>query len=76
MLFVLMRERGIEQNVVTISCNNDFHWLNTIHPRPATIDLRQLEQAGLATARILQRIENPAGDPVVTLVMPKVVPGG
>ncbi len=75
LLHALWRERGVEQVPVTISCNNDTRWLETIQPRPATIDLRTEEIGRLALSRLIARMENPAADFVVSLVAPRLVDG-
>jgi len=72
-LHALLRERGLGEGLVTISCNNDVPWLSTIHPRPATIDMRGEEIGRQALGRLLERIENPGGDFTVTLVTPRLV---
>lgn len=70
-----LRERGLEGRVTTVSCNNEDPWLSMIHPRPATIALRVEDRGRLAMGRLLQRILNPAMEPTVTLVTPRLVPG-
>ena len=75
MLHALLRERGLGEGMVTISCNNDNAWLSAIHPRPATIALRAEERGRLAVERLVQRIRNPGASPVVTLVTPRLVTG-
>jgi DNA-binding LacI/PurR family transcriptional regulator len=73
----ILKERGFfpEKDVITISCNNDAQWLATMHPRPATIDLCSSEQGRQAAKRLFERINNPADDPIITMITPKIIPG-
>jgi DNA-binding LacI/PurR family transcriptional regulator len=73
----ILKERGFTpgKDVITISCNNDAQWLATMHPRPATIDLCTFDQGRLAAKRLLERINNPADDPIVTMITPKIIRG-
>jgi len=77
MVWSLLRERGVTpgKDLLTISVNNDAMWLDTMHPRPATIDTGSEEMGRQAVLRLLARIEHPQSDPLVTMVTPKLVEG-
>ncbi len=72
MVHTLLRERGFVpgKDFTTISVNNDEPWLATLHPRPATIDMRPAEQGEIALNRLLERILDPLGHPQVTFIPP------
>jgi LacI family transcriptional regulator len=74
-LYSVLRERGIMpgKDVVIVSCNNDAQWLVSMHPPPATIDACTYEQGQIAVKMLLDRINNPTLDPMVTMITPKVV---
>ena len=74
-LYTVLRQHGIEpiRDVGIISCNNDPQWLASMHPRPATIDLRVAEQGHTAVRRLIERIKKPATDPVLIMITPEIV---
>ena len=77
MVWTILKERGIKpgKDIITISCNNDEAWLATMHPRPATIDVRSEEIGRESALRMLAHIRNPQDSPVVSLVTPRLIPG-
>ena len=77
LVHTLLRERGIapERDIVTISCNNEKEWLETLHPQPATVDVQPYEQGREAVRRLAWRLENRLATPTTTLIAPKLVLG-
>lgn len=76
-LHALIRERGAEpgKGLVTVSCNNDTHWLANLQPRPATIDLCPAEVGRETVRRLVWRIAHPRAWPVTSIVAPRLVAG-
>ena len=77
MVWSLLRERGVipGRDLITVSVNNDAAWMDTMHPRPATIDPGAEEMGRESARRLLARIERPHDDPVTVIVTPKLVKG-
>lgn len=77
MVWSLLRERGVEpgRDLITVSVNNDAIWLDTLHPRPATIEPGNEEMGRECVRRLLGRLERPQDDPVTVMVAPKLVVG-
>jgi LacI family transcriptional regulator len=75
MVHQLLRERGLipGKDVRTVSCNNDRQWLATLHPQPATIDLRAGTLGREAVQRLSWRMDHPQSDPTVIMVAPRLV---
>lgn len=73
-----LRHRGIEpgRDIELIGCNNDMVFLDQMHPRPATIDLRLKRVGRLALEQLLQKMSKPnEGEPIALTVSPVIVPG-
>jgi len=60
-VFNTLQKKGIEpgRDIELIGCNNDLPYMEQMHPRPATIDLRLAAVGEGAVKQLLKRMANP-----------------
>lgn len=68
--YVALRERGLEpgRDIGVVGCNNERIYLDTLCPRPATIDIHAEAVGRRAVEQLLWRLDNPR-EPRVTLML-------
>lgn len=74
-IYPLLLQRGIhpERDLQIISCDNEEERLSTLHPRPASIDIRGEEIGRWAVRQLIQRMQRP-DDPATRMqVAPRIV---
>ena len=77
LIYPMLVECGIlpEKDILIVSCDNESAYLNALHPRPATIDLRPEATGRLATEQLIHLAT--CGEPedqVSVLITPCLVP--
>jgi DNA-binding LacI/PurR family transcriptional regulator len=78
MVYPLLTEYGVrpEVDIRIVSCDNESTYLNTLHPRPATIDLAPEATGRLAVEQLLRKLDHPDSDGQVSmLINPRLIPG-
>ena len=60
-----------------VSCNNEYHDLKSLLPRPAVVDIRAREVGRLGAQQLLARLEDPTPAPPVRIELhPSLIPAG
>jgi LacI family transcriptional regulator len=76
-VFNALRRRGVMpgRDIELIGCNNDKTFMDQMHPRPATIDLRFRQVGELAMEQLLKKMANQEqASPIQQRVSPVLIP--
>jgi LacI family transcriptional regulator len=76
-LYPVLAERGLRPGIdlEIVSCNRELPYLESLSPRPATVDIHAEKVGRSAVARLFERIETPEAPREIIRIAPALLPG-